>query len=188
MRKPHRKQLLAWLLTAVLLLTNFPISVLSEEIAENPIQAEATEQDEQGIAEEPNLSDFPTEEPDEPIEPHVSEEPNETPEPSEPSGTMEIPVGENTPDIPDQDKSETPEPSDSDIEETPSPEVPEETPDTDSTDEPPAEEVPAKKRPFPKKARFPTMRKCFLYPKRFWNTAMRMPLLTQNPSFTKMPP
>ena len=30
MRKPHRKQLLAWLLTAVLLLTNFPISVLSE--------------------------------------------------------------------------------------------------------------------------------------------------------------
>ena len=50
MRKPHRKQLLAWLLTAALLLTNFPISVLSEEIAENPIQAEATEQDEQGIA------------------------------------------------------------------------------------------------------------------------------------------
>ena len=41
MRKPHRKQLLAWLLTAVLLLTNFPISVLSEEIAENSIQAEA---------------------------------------------------------------------------------------------------------------------------------------------------
>lgn len=142
MRKPHRKQLLAWLLTAVLLLTNFPISVLSEEIAENPIQAEATEQDEQGIAEEPNLSDFPTEEPDEPIEPPVSQKTNETPEPSEPSGTMEIPADENTPDIPDQDKSETPEPSDSDIEETPSPEVPEETPDTDSTDEPPVEETP----------------------------------------------
>ena len=143
MRKPHRKQLLAWLLTAVLLLTNFPISVLSEEIAENPIQAEATEQDEQGIAEEPNLSDFPTEETGEPTEPPVSEEPNETPEPSEPSGTMEIPADENTPDIPDQDESETPEPPDSDIEETPSPEVPEEMPDTGSTDEPPAEEVPA---------------------------------------------
>ena len=142
MRKPHRKQLLAWLLTAVLLLTNFPISVLSEEIAENPIQAEATEQDEQEIAEEPNLSDFPTEETGEPTEPPVSEEPNEMPEPSEPSGTMEIPADENTPDIPDQDKSETPEPSDSDIEETPSPEDPEETPDTDSTDEPPVEETP----------------------------------------------
>ena len=142
MRKPHRKQLLAWLLTAVLLLTNFPISVLSEEIAENPIQAEATEQDEQGIAEEPNLSDFPTEETSEPTEPPVSEEPNETPEPSEPSGTMEIPADENTPDIPDQDESETPEPSDSDIEETPSLEVPEEMPDTGSTDEPPVEETP----------------------------------------------
>ena len=45
-----------------------------------------------------------------------------------------------------------------------------------------------KKRPSPKKARFPTMRKRFLYPKRFWNTAMRMPLLTQNPSYTKIPP
>ena len=44
-----------------------------------------------------------------------------------------------------------------------------------------------KKRPSPKKARFPTTRKRFLYPKRFWNTAMRMPLPTQNPSFTKMP-
>ena len=55
---------------------------------------------------------------------------------------MEIPADENTPDIPDQDESETPEPSDSDIEETPSPEVPEETPDTDSTDEPPVEETP----------------------------------------------
>lgn len=142
MHKPHRKQLLAWLLTAVLLLTNFPISVLSEEIAENPIQAEATEQDEQGIAEEPNLSDFPTEETGEPTEPPVSEEPNETPEPSEPSGTMEIPADENTPDIPDQDKSETPEPSDSDIEEIPSPEDPEEMPDTGSTDEPPVEETP----------------------------------------------
>ena len=55
---------------------------------------------------------------------------------------MEIPADENTPDIPDQDESETPEPSDSDIEETSSPEVPEETPDTDSTDELPAEETP----------------------------------------------
>lgn len=145
MRKPHRKRLLAWLLTAVLLLTNFPISVLSEEIAENPIQAEATEQDEQGIAEEPI----------EPTEPPVSEEPNETPESSEPSGTMEIPADENTPDIPDQDKSETPEPSDSDIEETPSPEVPEETPDTDSTDEPPAEEVPAEETPIPEESPLP---------------------------------
>ena len=36
MRKPHRKQLLAWLLTAALLLINLPVSVLSEEIAENP--------------------------------------------------------------------------------------------------------------------------------------------------------
>ena len=32
MRKPHRKQLLAWLLTAALLLSNLPVSVLSEEI------------------------------------------------------------------------------------------------------------------------------------------------------------
>ena len=161
MRKPHRKQLLAWLLTAVLLLTNFPISVLSEEIAENPIQAEATEQDEQGIAEEPNLSDFPTEETGEPTEPPVSEEPNETPEPSEPSGTMEIPADENTPDIPDQDKSETPEPSDSDIEETPSPEVPEEMPDTGSTDEPPAEEVPAEETPIPEESPLPDDEEAF---------------------------
>ena len=142
MRKPHRKQLLAWLLTAALLLTNFPISVLSEEVVENSIQTEIVEQNEPETVEEPNLSDFPTEEPDEPIEPPVSEEPNETPEPSEPSETVEIPADENTPDIPDQDESETPEPSDSDIEETPSPEVPEETPDTDSTDEPPVEETP----------------------------------------------
>ena len=142
MRKPHRKQLLAWLLTAALLLTHLPVSALSEEIVETPIQAEAVEQNEPETAEEPNLSDFPTEEPDEPIEPPVSEEPNETPESGEPSGTMEIPADENTPDIPDQDKSETPEPSDSGIEETPSPEVPEETPDTDSTDEPPVEETP----------------------------------------------
>lgn len=132
MRKPHRKQLLAWLLTAVLLLTNFPISVLSEEIAENPIQAEATEQDEQGIAEEPNLSDFPTEETSEPTEPPVSEEPNETPEPS-----------------------------DSDIEETPSPEVPEETPDTSSTDEPPAEEVPAEETPIPEESPLPDDEEAF---------------------------
>lgn len=142
MRKPHRKQLLAWLLTAVLLLTNFPISVLSEEVVENPIQTEILEQAEQKTDEEPVLPDSPPEETGEPIEPPVSEEPNETPESGEPSGTMEIPADENTPDIPDQDESETPEPSDSDIEETPSPEVPEETPDTDSTDEPPAEETP----------------------------------------------
>ena len=132
MRKTHRKQRIAWLLTAVLLLTNFPISVLSEEIAENPIQAEATEQDEQGIAEEPI----------EPTEPPVSEEPDEMPDSGGQSETAEIPADENTPDIPDQDESETPEPSDSDIEETSSPEVPEEMPDTDSTDEPPAEETP----------------------------------------------
>lgn len=141
MRKPHRKQLLAWLLTAALLLTNFPISVLLEEIAENPIQAEATEQDEQEIAEEPI----------EPTEPSISEEPDETPESGEPSGTMEIPADENTPDIPDQDESETPESTDSDIEETPSPEVPEETeaPDADSTDEPPIEDVSAEESPLP---------------------------------------
>lgn len=142
MRKPHRKQLLAWLLTAALLLTHLPVSVLSEEIIETPIQAETSEQDEPKIAEEPNLSDFPTEETGEPTEPPVSEEPNETPEPSEPSGTMEIPADENTPDIPDQDEPETPEPSDSGIEETPSLEVPEEMPDTGSTDEPPVEETP----------------------------------------------
>lgn len=188
MRKPHRKQRLTWLLTAALLLTNFPISVLSEEVVENSIQTEIVEQNEPETAEEPNLSDFPTEEPDEPTEPPVSEEPNETPEPSEPSGTMEIPADENTPDIPDQDESETPEPSDSGIEETPSPEVPEEMPDTDSTDEPPAEEVPAEETPIPEESPLPTTRKRFLYPKRFWNTAMRMPLLTQNPSYTKMPP
>ena len=155
MRKPHRKQLLAWLLTATLLLTHLPVSVLSEEIIENPIQTEIVEQNEPEIAEKPNLSDFPTEETGEPTEPPVSEEPNETPEPSEPSGTMEIPADENTPDIPDQDKSETPEPSDSDIEETPSPEVPEETPDTDSTDEPPAEEVPAEETPIPEESPLP---------------------------------
>ena len=132
MRKTHRKQRLAWLLTAALLLANLPVSVLSEEIAENPIQAEATEQDEQGIAEEPI----------EPTEPPVSEEPDEMPDSGGQSETAEIPADENTPDIPDQDESETPEPSDSDIEETPSPEVPEETPDTDSTDDPPVEETP----------------------------------------------
>ena len=144
MRKPHRKQLLAWLLTAALLLTHLPVSVLSEEIIETPIQAETSEQDEPKIAEEPNLSDFPTEETGEPTEPPVSEEPNETPESGEQSETVEIPADENTPDIPDQDESETPEPSESDIEEIPSPEDPEETeaPDADSTDEPPVEETP----------------------------------------------
>ena len=86
MRKPHRKRLLAWLLTTALLLTTFPISVLSEEAVENPIQTEIVEQDEPETVEEPNLSDFPTE------------------ETGEPSGTMEIPADENTPDIPDQDK------------------------------------------------------------------------------------
>ena len=161
MRKPHRKQLLAWLLTAALLLTNLPVSVLSEEVVENPIQTEIVEQNESGTVEEPNLSDFPTEEPDEPIEPPVSEEPNETPEPSEPSGTMEIPADENTPDIPDQDESETPEPSDSDIEETPSPEVPEEMPDTGSTDEPPAEEVPAEETPIPEESPLPDDEEAF---------------------------
>ena len=62
MCKPHRKQLLAWLLTAALLLTHFPISVLSEEIIENSIQTEIVEQNESETVEEPNLSDFPTEE------------------------------------------------------------------------------------------------------------------------------
>ena len=161
MRKPHRKQLLAWLLTAVLLLTTFPISVLSEEAVENSIQTEIVEQNESGTVEEPNLSDFPTEETGKPIEPPVSEEPNETPEPSEPSGTMEIPADENTPDIPNQDESETPEPSDSGIEETPSPEVPEETPDTGSTDEPPAEEVPAEETSNPKESPFPDDEEAF---------------------------
>ena len=113
------------------------------------------------IAEEPNLSDFPTEETGEPTEPPVSEEPNETPESGEPSGTMEIPADENTPDIPDQDESETPEPSDSDIEETPSPEVPEETPDTSSTDEPPAEEVPAEETPIPEESPLPDDEEAF---------------------------
>ena len=80
MRKPHRKQLLAWLLTAALLLINLPVSVLSEEIAENPIQAEIVEQDERETVEEPNLLDFLTEETIESTEPPVSEEPNETPE------------------------------------------------------------------------------------------------------------
>ena len=67
MCKPHRKQRLAWLLTAALLLTHLPVSVLSEELVETPIQAEIVEQNEPETAEEPNLSDFPTEEPDEPI-------------------------------------------------------------------------------------------------------------------------
>ncbi len=161
MRKPHRKQLLAWLLTAALLLTHLPVSVLSEEIIENSIQTEIVEQNEPETAEEPNLSDFPTEETGEPTEPPVSEEPNETPESGEPSGTMEIPADENTPDIPDQDESETPEPSDSGIEETPSPEVPEETPDTDSTDEPPAEEVPAEETPIPEEIPLPDDEEAF---------------------------
>ena len=58
MRKPHRKQLLAWLLTTALLLTTFPVSVLSEEVVENPIQTEIVEQDEQKASEEPVLPDF----------------------------------------------------------------------------------------------------------------------------------
>ena len=153
MRKPHRKQLLAWLLTAALLLTNFPISVLSEEIAENPIQAEATEQDEQGIAEEPI----------ELTEPPVSEEPDEMPDSGGQSETAEIPTDENNPDFPDQDKSETPEPSDSDIEGTPSPEVPEETeaPDADSTDEPSIEDVSAEETPIPEESPLPDDEEAF---------------------------
>ena len=142
MRKPHRKQLLAWLLTAALLLTNLPISVLSEEIIENPIQTEIVEQDESETVEEPNLSDSPAEETGEPTEPLFSEEPDETVESGEQSEITEIPTDEDSPDFPDKDESQTPEPSDSGIEETPSPEVPEETPDTDSTDEPPVEETP----------------------------------------------
>lgn len=142
MRKPHRKQLLAWLLTAALLLTNLPISVLSEEIIENPIQTEIVEQDESETVEEPNLSDSPAEETGEPTEPPFSEEPDETVESGEQSEITEIPTDEDSPDFPDKDESQTPEPSDSGIEETPSPEVPEETPDTDSTDEPPVEETP----------------------------------------------
>ena len=161
MRKPHRKQRLAWLLTAALLLTHLPVSVLSEEIIENPIQTEIIKQDESETVEDPNLPDSPTEETSEPTEPPVSEEPDETPEPSEPSGTMEIPADENTPDIPDQDESETPEPSDSDIEETPSPEVPEEMPDTGSTDEPPAEEVPAEETPIPEESPLPDDEEAF---------------------------
>ena len=155
MRKPHRKQLLAWLLTAALLLTHLPVSVLSEEVVENPIQTEILEQAEQKTDEEPVLPDSPPEETGEPIEPPVSQKTNETPESGEQSETVEIPADENTPDIPDQDESETPEPSDSDIEETPSPEVPEEMPDTGSTDEPPAEEVPAEETSNPKESPFP---------------------------------
>lgn len=161
MRKPHRKQRLAWLLTAALLLANLPVSILSEEIIENPIQTETIEQDEPKIAEEPNLPDSPPEETGDPAEPPVSEEPNETPEPSEPSGTTEIPADENTPDIPDQDESETPEPSDSDIEEPPSPDVSEEMPDTGSTDEPPAEEVPAEETPVPEESPLPDDEEAF---------------------------
>ena len=161
MRKPHRKQLLAWLLTAVLLLTNFPVSVLSEEIIETPIQTEIVEQNEPETAEDPNLPDSPTEETVEPTEPPVSEEPDETVESGEQSEITEIPADENTPDIPDQDESETPEPSDSDIEETPSPEVPEETPDTGSTDEPPAEEVPAEETPVPEESPLPDDEEAF---------------------------
>ena len=163
MRKPHRKQLLAWLLTAALLLTHLPVSILSEEIIENPIQTEIVEQNEPETAEEPNLSDFPTEEPIEPTEPPVSEEPDEMPDSGGQSETAEIPADENTPDIPDQDESETPEPSDSDIEETPSPEVPEETeaPDADSTDEPPVEEVPAEETPVPEESPLPDDEEAF---------------------------
>ncbi|MFQ9445951.1 MAG: hypothetical protein ACLR4A_00040 [Christensenellales bacterium] len=97
MRKPHRKQLLAWLLTAALLLTNLPISVLSEEIIENPIQTEIVEQDESETVEEPNLSDSPAEETGEPTEPPFSEEPDETVESGEQSEITEIPADENTP-------------------------------------------------------------------------------------------
>ena len=151
MRKPHRKQRLAWLLAAALLLTNLPVSVLSEEIIENPIQTEIVDQNEPETAEEPI----------EPTEPPVSEEPDEMPESGEQSETVEIPADENTPDIPDQDESETPELSDSDIEETPSPEAPEEMPDTGSTDEPPAEEVPAEETPIPEESPLPDDEEAF---------------------------
>lgn len=69
------------------------------------------------------------------------------------SETAEIPT--------DKDESETPEPSDSGIEETPSPEVPEEMPDTDSTDEPPAEEVPAEETPVPEESPLPDDEEAF---------------------------
>ena len=153
MRKPHRKQLLAWLLTAALLLTHLPVSVLSEEIIENPIQTEIVEQDESETVEEPNLPDSPTEETVEPTEPPVSEEPDEMPDSGGQSETAEIPT--------DKDESETPEPSDSGIEETPSPEVPEEMPDTGSTDEPPVEEVPAEETPIPEESPLPDDEEAF---------------------------
>lgn len=153
MRKTHRKQRLAWLLTAALLLTNLPVSVLSEDVVENPIQTEILEQAEQKTDEEPVLPDSPSEEIGEPTEPPVSEEPDETVESGEQSETAEIPA--------DEDKSETPEPSDSDIEETPSPEVPEEMPDTGSTDEPPAEEVPAEETPIPEESPLPDDEEAF---------------------------
>ena len=173
MRKPHRKRLLAWLLTTALLLTNLPVSVLSEEVVENPIQTEILEQAEQKTDEEPVLPDSPPEEIGEPIEPPVSQKTNETPESGEQSETVEIPT--------DKDESETPEPSDSDSEETPL--------------------LKSRKKRLtqirrtsrlskmylPKKARFQMTRKRFLYPKRFGNTAMRMPQLTQNPSSMKIP-
>ena len=161
MRKPHRKQLLAWLLTAVLLLANLPVSVLSEEIIENPIQTEIVEQNEPETVEEPNPSDFPTEETGEPTEPPVSQKTNETPESGRQSEIAEIPADKDSPNIPDQDESETPESTDSDIEETPSPEVPEETPDTSSTDEPPAEEVPAEETPIPEESPLPDDEEAF---------------------------
>ena len=44
MRKPHRKRLLAWLLTTALLLANLPVSVLSEEIIENPTRTDGNVQ------------------------------------------------------------------------------------------------------------------------------------------------
>ena len=153
MRKPHRKQLLAWLLTAALLLSNLPVSVLSEEIIENPIQTEIVEQNEPETVEEPNLPDSPTEETVEPTEPPVSEEPDEMPDSGGQSETAEIPT--------DKDESETPEPSDSGIEETPSPEVPEEMPDTGSTDEPPVEEVPAEETPVPEESPLPDDEEAF---------------------------
>lgn len=155
MRKPHRKQLPAWLLTAALLLTNLPLSVLSEELVENPIQTEATEQDESETVEESNLPDSSTEETIEPTEPPVSEKNNDTLESGKQAETVEIPANE--------DESETLEPSDSDIEETPSPEVPEETetPDADSTDEPPVEEVPAEETPNPEESPLPDDEEAF---------------------------
>ena len=188
MRKPHRKQLLAWLLTAALLLTNLPVSVLSEEIIENSIQTEIVEQNESGTVEEPNLSDFPTEETGEPIEPPVSQKTNETPESGEQSETVEIPLTRILPISPIRMNRKRP---NRPIRISREPLLPKSRKKRLTQIRRTSrllKKFLSKKRPSPKKARFLMTRKRFLYPKRFGNTAMRMPLLTQNPSFTKIPP